>query len=55
MGLGYMGVCKAKLSIISRVIGNVHKRLNLMDMSGTQTLEHCKTLKRTLETLICAL
>jgi hypothetical protein len=42
MGLVYMGVCKAKLSIISRVIGNVHKRLGLMNLSGTQTLEHSK-------------
>jgi hypothetical protein len=42
MGLRYMGVCEAKLSITSKVIGNVHKRLNLMDLSGTQTLEHSK-------------
>jgi hypothetical protein len=40
MGLGYIGVCEAKLSITSKVIGNVHKRLKLMDLSGTQTLEH---------------
>jgi hypothetical protein len=42
MGLGYMAVCEAKLSITSKVIGNVHKRLNLMDLSGTETLEHSK-------------
>jgi hypothetical protein len=55
MGLGYMGVCEDKLSITSKVIRNVHKTLNLMDLSGTQTLEPSKTLMRTLETLICAL
>jgi hypothetical protein len=44
-----MGECEAKLSITSKVIGNVHKRLKFMELSGTQTLE------RTLETLICAL
>jgi hypothetical protein len=37
-----MGVCEAKLSITSKVIGIVHQRLNLMDLSGTQTLEHSK-------------
>jgi hypothetical protein len=42
MGLGQIGVCEAKLSIISKVIGNVHKSLNLMDLSGTQTLGHSK-------------
>jgi hypothetical protein len=42
MGLGYMGVCEAKLSIISKVIRNVHKELELMDLNGTQTLEHSK-------------
>jgi hypothetical protein len=42
MGLRYMGVCDTKLSIISKVIVNVQKRLNLMDLSGTQTLEHSK-------------
>jgi hypothetical protein len=35
-----MGVCNTKLSVISKVSGNAHKRLNLMDLSGTQTLEH---------------
>jgi hypothetical protein len=35
-------VCDAKLSIISKVSGNVHKGLNLMDLSDTQTLEHSK-------------
>jgi hypothetical protein len=42
MGLRYMGVCEAKLSITSKVIGNVNKRLKLMDLSGTETLEHSK-------------
>jgi hypothetical protein len=42
MGLRYMGVCEAKFSITSKVIRNVHKVLNLMDLSGTQTLEHSK-------------
>jgi hypothetical protein len=42
MGLGYRGMCEAKLSITSKVIGNVNKRLNLMDLSGTQTLEQSK-------------
>jgi hypothetical protein len=40
--LRYMGVCDTKLSIISKVSGNIHKRLNLMDLSGTQTLEYSK-------------
>jgi hypothetical protein len=43
------------LSITSKVIGNVHKRLSLMDLSGTKTLKHPKTLNGTVETLICAL
>jgi hypothetical protein len=42
MGLGYMGVCEAKLRITSKVMGNVHKRLSLMNLSGTQTLEYSK-------------
>jgi hypothetical protein len=42
MGLGYMGECEAKLSITSKVIGNVHKSLSLMNLSGTQTLEYSK-------------
>jgi hypothetical protein len=44
-----MGKCEAKLSSTSIVIGNVHKRLSLMDLGGI------KTLKRTLKTLICVL
>jgi hypothetical protein len=48
-------VCDTKLSIISKVSGNVHRRLNLMELNGTQTLEHSKALRRALETLICAL
>jgi hypothetical protein len=43
--VGYYSVCDAKLSIISKVSGNVHKRLNLMDLSGTQTLEQSKPYK----------
>jgi hypothetical protein len=35
-------VCDTKLSIISKISGNVHKRLNLVGLSGTQTLEHSK-------------
>jgi hypothetical protein len=38
-----MGECEAKLSITSKVIGNVHKRLKLMELSGTQTLEYSKS------------
>jgi hypothetical protein len=37
-----VGVCDTKLSSISKVSGNVYKRLNLVDLSGTQTLEHSK-------------
>jgi hypothetical protein len=37
-----MGKCKAKLRIASKVVGNVHKRLSVMDLSGTQTLEYPK-------------
>jgi hypothetical protein len=37
-----VGECDTKLSIISKVSGNVHNRLNFMDLSGTQTLEHSK-------------
>jgi hypothetical protein len=40
MGLGYMDECEAKLSITSKVIGNGHKGLSFMNMSGTQTLEY---------------
>jgi hypothetical protein len=36
-----MGVCEAKLSIISKVIVNV-KSINFMGLSGTQTIEHSK-------------
>jgi hypothetical protein len=43
-----MGKCEAKMSITSKVIGNVHKRLSLMDLSGTKTLV-LKTLRGTLE------
>jgi hypothetical protein len=50
-----MGECEAKLSITSKYIGNVHKRLSLVSLSSTQTLKYPKTLKRTLKTLICAL
>jgi hypothetical protein len=42
MGLGYMGESEAKLSITSKVIGNVHKSLSLMNLSGIQTLEYSK-------------
>jgi hypothetical protein len=44
-----MGKYETKLSRTSKVIGNVHKRLSLMDLSGK------KTLKGTLKTLIWAL
>jgi hypothetical protein len=37
-----MGECEVKLSITSKVIGNIHKGLKLMDLSGTQTLEYSK-------------
>jgi hypothetical protein len=37
-----MGECDTKLSVISKVSRNVHNKLNLMDLSGTQTLEHSK-------------
>jgi hypothetical protein len=37
-----MGKCEAKLSSTSKVIGNVHKRLGLMNLSGTKTLEYPK-------------
>jgi hypothetical protein len=37
-----MGECEAKLSITSKVIENVHKKLCLMDLSCTKTLEHSK-------------
>jgi hypothetical protein len=42
MGLGYIGECEAKLSITSKVFGNVHKGLSLMNLSGTQILEYSK-------------
>jgi hypothetical protein len=42
MGLGHMDECEAKISITSKVIGNVHKRLSLMNLSGTKTLKHPK-------------
>jgi hypothetical protein len=35
MGLGYRVMCEAKLSITSKVIENIHKNLNLVDLSGT--------------------
>jgi hypothetical protein len=37
-----MGKHEAKLSITAKAIGNVHKRLSLMILSGTQTLEYLK-------------
>jgi hypothetical protein len=37
-----MGKCEAKMSITSKVIENVHKRLSLMDLSGPKTLECSK-------------
>jgi hypothetical protein len=43
------------MSNTSKVIRNVHKRLSVMDLSGTKTLRYPKTLNGTLETLICAL
>jgi hypothetical protein len=49
-----MGECEAKMSSTSKVIGNVNKRLSLMDLSGIKPLKHPKTLNGTLETLICA-
>jgi hypothetical protein len=30
------------LSSTSKAIGNIHKRLSLMDLSGTKTLKHPK-------------
>jgi hypothetical protein len=42
MGLGHMGKCETKLSMTSKSIVNVHKRLSLMNLSGTQTLEYPK-------------
>jgi hypothetical protein len=30
------------MSNTSKVIGNIHKRSSLMDMSGTKTLEYSK-------------
>jgi hypothetical protein len=42
MGSGHMDECEAKMSITSKVIGNVHKRLSLMNLSGTKTLECSK-------------
>jgi hypothetical protein len=42
MGLGHMGKCETKLSFTSKAIGNVHKGLSLMNLSGTQTLEYSK-------------
>jgi hypothetical protein len=39
LGLGYMGECEAKMSITSKVIGNAHKGLSLINLSGTQTLD----------------
>jgi hypothetical protein len=42
MGLGYRGMCETKLSITSNVIESVHKKLSLVDLSGTKTLEHSK-------------
>jgi hypothetical protein len=38
-----VGKCEAKLSSTSKSIGNIHKRLSLMDLSGTKTLECSKT------------
>jgi hypothetical protein len=37
-----MGGCEAKLSTTSKFIENVHKKLSLIDLSGTKTLEHSK-------------
>jgi hypothetical protein len=42
LGLGHMGKYEAKLSSTSKVIGNVHKRLSLMDLSGIKTLKYPK-------------
>jgi hypothetical protein len=42
LGLGHMGKYEVKLSSTSKVIGNVHKRLSLMDLSGIKTLKHPK-------------
>jgi hypothetical protein len=43
LGLGPMGESEAMMSNTSKVMGNIHKRSNVMDLSGT------KTLKETLE------
>jgi hypothetical protein len=42
MGLEHMGKYETKLSITSKVMGNVHKKLSLMNLSGTKTLECSK-------------
>jgi hypothetical protein len=42
------GCGEAKLSITLKVIGNVHRILSLMDLSGTKTLKHPKTLNGTI-------
>jgi hypothetical protein len=40
--LGHVGKWEAKMSNTSKAIGNVHKRLSLMNLSGTKTLECSK-------------
>jgi hypothetical protein len=45
MGLGHMGKYETKLSITSKVMGNVNKKLSLMYLSGTKTLD-CSNPKR---------
>jgi hypothetical protein len=42
LGFGHMGKSEAKMSDTSKVIGNIHKRSRLMDLSGTKTLECSK-------------
>jgi hypothetical protein len=42
LGLGHMGKSEAKMSNTSKVIGNIHKKSSLMDLSGTKTLECSK-------------
>jgi hypothetical protein len=44
-----MGKSEAKMSNTSKGIGNIHKRLSLMELSGTKGPRVLKTLKETLE------
>jgi hypothetical protein len=44
-----MGECEAKMSITSLVIGNVHKRLSLMNFEWHKNYRVLKTLRGTLE------